>query len=136
MKVVNIVVIVVLVYVGIVVAFESLLGYFQPENASTITITSADGEGNEYDRVVARLDSQDKLYVAVNHWPRAWYYRVLDNPQVKITAEEETNEYVLVPITGPEFEQVNGEHALPVFFRFLTGFPPRRILRADPIVEG
>ena len=136
MKIVNIVVIVVLAYVGIVVAFESLLGYFQPENASTITITSADGEGNEYDRVVARLDSQDKLYVAVNHWPRAWYYRVLDNPQVKITAEEETSEFVLVPITGSEFEQVNGEHALPIFFRFLTGFPPRRILRADPIVEG
>ncbi len=136
MKVVKIFAVLVLVYVGIVVAFESLLGYFQPENPNTIRITSVDGEGNQYDRVVSRLDVQDKLYIAVNHWPRAWYYRVLDHPEVKITADEATSEFVLVPITGAEYERVATEHALPLMFRFLTGFPPRRILRADPIVEG
>ena len=42
MKALKIVVIVALVYVGIVVAFESLLGYFQPANASTVIITTID----------------------------------------------------------------------------------------------
>lgn len=132
MKFVKIFAVLVLVYVGIVVAFESLLGYFQPENPSTIVITSTDDEGNQFDRVVSKIENQDNIYVAVNHWPRAWYYRVLENPEVKITSEEGSADYVLVPITGAEFEQVNTAHALPIFFRFLTGFPPRRILRADP----
>ena len=80
MKVAKILVITVLVYVGIVVAFESLLGYFQPENQRTLVITTTDGDGNEFDRVLARLESQEQVYIAVNHWPRAWYYRVLTSP--------------------------------------------------------
>ena len=46
MKALKIVGIVLLVYVGIVVVFESLLGYFQPGGDYTmvITTTSADGD--------------------------------------------------------------------------------------------
>ena len=132
MKFVKIFAIIVFVYVGIVVAFESLLGYFQPENQQTLVITTMDDEGNEFDRVLARLESQDKVYIAVNHWPRAWYYRVLDNPQAKITYQDNVTSHTVVPVTGAEFEQVNSDNALPFFFRVLTGFPPRRILRLDP----
>ena len=132
MKIVKILGITALVYVGIVVAFESLLGYFQPENQSTLVITTKDGEGNEFNRVLARLESQNKVYIAVNHWPRAWYYRVLDFPNVKIRYNDAVSEHIVVPVTGAEFEQVNSDNALPLFFRVLTGFPPRRILRLDP----
>lgn len=132
MKAVKILAILVLVYVGIVVAFESLLGYFQPENQDTLVIITNDGEGNEFHRVLRRLESQEKVYVAVNHWPRAWYYRSLDFPDVKVDYQESVTDYVIVPITGAEYDQVNNEFALPIFFRILTGFPPRRILRLDP----
>lgn len=132
MKIAKILAIVVLVYVGIVVAFESLLGYFQPENQTTLVITTNDGEGNEFDRVLARLESQNQVYIAVNHWPRAWYYRVLDNPDVKINYDGNVTDQIVVPITGAEYDQVNSDNALPLFFRVLTGFPSRRILRLDP----
>ena len=69
MRVVKIVAILLLVYVGIVVAFESLIGYFQPQDTNTMVITTQDGSGNAKQRVVARLDVDGKLYVAANHWP-------------------------------------------------------------------
>ena len=73
MKALKIVVIVVLVYLGIVVAFESMIGYFQPTAGSTLVITTFDADGTPHDRVVSRLESGGQLYVAANHWPRAWY---------------------------------------------------------------
>lgn len=132
MKFVKILGVLVLAYIGLVVAFESWLGYYQPENASTLIITTTDADGSRYDRVLVRIESQNKIYVAVNHWPRAWYYRLLDQPDVKITYNGAVIEAVAVPVSGTEFEQVNNEHSLPAFFRVLTGFPPRRLLRLDP----
>ncbi|MFT7246457.1 MAG: hypothetical protein ACI82A_003833 [Candidatus Azotimanducaceae bacterium] len=132
MKFVKIFGVLVLAYIGLVVAFESWLGYYQPENTGTLIITTTDADDNRYDRVLARIESQNKVYVAVNHWPRAWYYRLLDEPEVKITYNKSTIEAVAIPVSGAEFEQVNNEHSLPMFFRVLTGFPPRRLLRLDP----
>lgn len=132
MKALKIVVIVAVVYVGIVFAFESLIGYFQPSNESTIVITTFDADGTAHDRVVSRLDSGGKLYVAANHWPRAWYTRVLENPDMQVTIDGQKGDYRAVPVTGPEHARVDGEHPLPVFFRFLTGFPPRYLVRLDP----
>ena len=42
MKVVKIVAIAVVVYVGIVAAFESMIGWFQPASGSTLVITTFD----------------------------------------------------------------------------------------------
>ena len=54
MKVLKIAVIVLLVYAGIVTAFESMIGYFQPaQPGSTIVITTFDGDGTPHDRVVS-----------------------------------------------------------------------------------
>ena len=39
-------VILLLVYVGIVVLFESLIGYFQPENQGTLVITTTRDDGS------------------------------------------------------------------------------------------
>jgi hypothetical protein len=132
MKAWKIVAIVAVVYVGIVAAFESLIGVLQPASGETLVITTFDPDGAPHDRVVSRLESEGKLYVAANHWPRAWYRRALANPDVQATIEGQKADYRAVPIEGSEYERVNGEHALPVFFRILTGFPSRPIVRLDP----
>ncbi len=132
MKALKIGAIVVLVYVGIVVAFESTIGYFQPADGSTLVITTFDEDGTAHDRVVSRLESDGRLYVAANHWPRAWYNRALENPEVGITLDSEKGDYRAVPITGMEHDRVDHENSLGVIFRILTGFPPRYFVRLDP----
>lgn len=132
MKAFKIAAIAALVYVGIVVAFESLIGYLQPTAGSTLVITTFAGDGTPHDRVVSRLESDGQLYVAANHWPRAWYERALASPEVQVTLDGEKRDYRAVPVTGAEHERVDGEHGLPVFFRILTGFPPRYFVRLEP----
>jgi hypothetical protein len=132
MKAVKWIVIALVAYVGIVVLFESLIGYFQPASEATLVITTTEVGGETDDRVVSRLESGGKLYVAANHWPRAWYARALENPDVEVTLDGPKGPYLAVPVTGAEHDRVNDEHALPLPFRILTGFPPRYLLRLDP----
>ena len=122
----------VLIYIGIIATFESLLGYFQPSGQSTLVITTADEDGTRHDRVLARLQSNGQLYVAVNHWPRAWYGRALENPSVQVAVNGVTGAYMAVPVSDEEHDRVNREHSLGLVFRILTGFPPRYFLRLDP----
>ena len=122
----------ILVYVGIVVAFESLIGFVQPAGGTTLVITTFDPSGTAHDRVVSRLTSDGKLYVAANHWPRAWYRRALANAQVQATIDGNKADYTAVPVTGEEHERVNADNKLPFLFRILTGFPPRYFVRLDP----
>jgi hypothetical protein len=132
MKALKIVAIGVLVYVGIVVAFESLIGYFQPTAGSTLVITTFDEDETPHDRVVSRLESNGQLYVAANHWPRAWYRRALANPNVQATVDGKKGDYRAVPVTGAEHDRVAGDNSLGLVFRVVTGFPPRYFLRLDP----
>jgi hypothetical protein len=132
MKALRIAVIVAVGYVGIVVAFESLIGYFQPADDSTLVITTFEADGTRHDRVVSRLESDGRLYVAANHWPRAWYNRALENPEVKVAVDDKEGPYRAVPITGAEHDRIDDEHSLPMVFRFLTGFPTRTFIRLDP----
>jgi hypothetical protein len=128
----KIVVIVVLAYVGIVGAFESLIGVLQPSAGSTVLITTFDADGTPHDRVVSRLESNGQLYVAANHWPRAWYRRALSNPEVQVTIDGQKSDRRAVPVTGDEHARVDAENRLGPIFRILTGFPPRYFLRLDP----
>jgi hypothetical protein len=132
MKFTKIAVIALVAYAGLVTAFESMIGILQPEAGSVLVITTVDSDGSPHDRVVARLESEGKLYVAVNHWPRAWYHRALENPEVRATIEGQTADYRAVPVAAEESERVNRAHPLGLGFRFLTGFPKRIILRLDP----
>jgi hypothetical protein len=132
MRVLKIAAIVVLAYVGIVALFESLLGYFQPAGGTTLVITTFDGDGTPHDRVLSRLVSDGRLYVAANHWPRAWYRRALANPEVQATLDGEKRDYRAVPVTGAEHDRVEEENRHGVAFRILTGFPPRYFVRLDP----
>ena len=132
MRLAKILMIVALVYVGIVATFESLLGYFQPADAQTMVITTYDSDGQGADRVVARLESNGALYVAANHWPRAWFNNARENDEVDITFDGETQPYRAVLLEGVDHDAVNAQHALPLAFRILTGFPPRYLMRLDP----
>ena len=133
MKAVKILALVALVYVGIVVAFESMIGWLQPmPPGSALVITTFDAGGAAHERVVARLEVDGRLYVAANHWPRAWYTRALANPDVLATVEGETRPYRAVPVDAAESAQVNAAHPLGPIFRALTGFPTRVIVRLDP----
>jgi len=132
MKVLKILAIAVVIYAGVVVAFESLIGYFQPMAGSTLVITTFDDDGTPHDRVVSRLETDGQLYVAANHWPRAWYNRALKNPDVQVTLDGETRDYRAVPVTGEEHDRVADENGLAVIFRILTGFPPRCFVRLEP----
>jgi hypothetical protein len=132
-KVVKPLLIAIVIYVGIVAAFESMIGILQPTNEATLVITTTDADGARADRVVARLETGGNLYVAANHWPRAWYRDALANPEVQITLDGPPAAYRAVPVSDEEHDRVDGEHDLGVIFRVVTGFPPRKILRLDPV---
>jgi hypothetical protein len=133
MKAVKIVGVLLVLYVGIVAAFESALGYSQPtREGGTIVITTVDPDGTRHDRVVSRVDSGGQLYVAANHWPRAWYRRALANPEVQVKIDGQSGDYTAVPLSDEEDARVRGDKPLPLVFRILTGFPPRYFLRLDP----
>ena len=135
MKAAKIFAILAIIYVGIVVVFESLLGYFQPAGQGTLVITTTDSDGAASDRVLSRLNSQEQMYVAVNHWPRAWYNAALENPNVEVTLDGQTSAYVAVPASAEEHDRLSQEFAAGMVFRILTGFPPRYFVRLDPVIS-
>lgn len=131
--------IVALVYVLFVVWFEAIyLGYFQPsfEEAGIpmLVLETTDESGETSERMLARLEVDDKIYVSAHHWPRGWYEEAVENPNVRVEIDGVTEEYVAVPVKGEEFQRV--DEAVPLGFRvrFMMGFPPERdILRLDPV---
>ena len=116
-------------YVLVVVGFESMLGYTQPENQGTLVITTFD-DGEPYDRVVSRIHIDDELYVAVNHWPRLWYWQLLDEPVVRIRYGDTDDLFRAVPVEGDQaIQRVDDARPLSLQFRILTGFPPRHFVQ-------
>jgi len=138
MKVLKWVGVVVAVYAGFVVAFETLyLGWYQPKLEGTgipmLVITTTDDSGVPRARRVARFETDGKLYVSAHHWTRAWHSRAIEDPNVRVEIDGAAADYVAVPVEGEEFDRVAAEHPLPLLIRFLMGFPPpREILRLDP----
>jgi hypothetical protein len=137
MKVLKWVGVIFAVYVGFVVAFETLfLGLYQPRLESTgipmLVITTTDDSGVSSERRLARLETDGKVYVSAHHWPRGWYSRALENPNVRVEIDGAVADYIAVPVDGEEFERVAAEHPLPLPILFLMGFPPPRdVLRLD-----
>ena len=73
-----------------------------------------------------------ELKLAANHWPRAWYHRALENPDVSVTRNGETTDYRAVPVTEEERERLLDESGFPLVAYVFTGFAPRQFLRLDP----
>ncbi len=122
-----------LVYVGIVVVSELHGAFYQPTNIGVpllvITTTAEDGTSN--DRILAYMESQGQLFVAATHWPRAWYYRALENPNVQVTLAGEKANYLAVPVSEEELVRLHAyaEINIPFRIRFLSGFAPWDFLR-------
>ncbi len=132
MKILKILGILIAVYVGIVVIFESLLGYFQPMEETSLVITITEPDGTQRDRVLTAIENDGELYVAANHWPRAWYRAVKANPDVTVTLRGETSARRAVEVTPEEHRLLDTEvQPLPFLIRFLTGFPPRYFVRLE-----
>lgn len=102
----------------------------------TIVLTSKDADGNSYDRVLSPIDHDGQLFVAANHWPRAWYHRVLENPEVRVTRGGETTDHRAVPVSVEERERLFDASGFPTIAYLFTGFAPREFLRLDPIPAG
>lgn len=120
-------------YVLLVVAFESMIGFLQPEQGQVLTITTTGDDGAANDRVLAMLDDGGTVYVSANHWPRAWYREALANPAVQVSIKGVKGAYRAVPIDDEtEHARLDDAFAHPFLFRFITGFPPRLFLRLDP----
>ena len=134
MKTFKVVFVLALVYVGIVVLFESSIGYIQPQGAGTLLISVKDDSGEARDRVLSPFELNDQIYVAVNHWPRQWYKRLLGNSNVTLTSQGESKNATAVPVTeNPELSKISEAYQLGFLIRFLTGFPPREFVRLDDI---
>ena len=107
---------------------------FQPENIGgpTIVLSSTDAGGTSHERVLSPIDDDGRLFVGANHWPRAWYHRALENPNVRVTREGETTDYRAVPVSDEERERLLDESGFPAIAYLFTGFAPRQFLRLDP----
>jgi hypothetical protein len=128
------VVLVLLGYVGWVIAFELRMGLGQPQfGNSTLVLHTTRSDGSTHQRVLARLQDEDKLYVAVNHWPRAWYRQARANPDVKVTLEGETGDYIAELVTGSQADYLHERFPMSFGGRFQMGFPPRYFVRLDPV---
>ena len=125
------------IYVIFVVAFGAgYLGTYQPSFEDSgipmLVITTTDDSRESRDRMLARFETDGKLYVSAHHWPRGWYKRARKNPNVRVEIDGVVSDYIAVPVDGEEFERVADAHPLPLMARFLMGFPPPRdILRLD-----
>ncbi len=125
-------------YVGIVVAFELLvvtMGKRQADSGvgideSWLVITTSGADGAE-DTVVAGVESDGRLYVSTNHWPRGWYDRAVENPDIEVTRAGQRLAYRAVPVAGAEHARISQDYGLPWWIRLLAGFPPRSFLRLD-----
>ncbi len=127
-------------YVGLVVAFECFVGFMGQRDASRgvepgegwVVITTTDADGTAKETVIAGVENAGQLYVSANHWPRAWYNRAIENPDVEIVLGGETTARRAVAVAGEERARIAQDYELPWVLRFLTGFPPRSFLRLDP----
>ena len=122
----------ILAYIGQVIAFEVRLGVNQPENQSTIVIATYNAEGERSERVVRLVEIDGKPYIAANHWPRAWYHQALANPAIEVDFGDGFLPYTAVALEGEEDAMVRQIYTVNFNFKFRTGFPPRYFMRLDP----
>ncbi|MEM7098541.1 MAG: hypothetical protein AAF541_09825 [Pseudomonadota bacterium] len=134
-RTVKILLILVAVYVGIVVIFESWLGYSQPRGEQNLVITVTEDDGSKTERVLSLFQSEGDLYLAANHWPRAWFRQVQREPNVHIEfggeRAEMSGNYTAFEISDSDHDRVLADNPIPFVGRFLMGFPPREFLRIE-----
>lgn len=128
------IVVLLLIYVGSIIWFETQLGVNQPQGSTSLVLATFSPDNERHERVLRLEQIDGNNYIAVNHWPRRWYGNVLNNPnvEVKMPGEDSFGPYVAVPLEGAELERISEAYSFGFEFRFRTGFPPRRFLRLEP----
>ncbi|MEM8501211.1 MAG: hypothetical protein AAF542_24565 [Pseudomonadota bacterium] len=122
------------VYVGVVILFESLIGYFQPQNQATLALTVFESNNQPHVRVLSRIEHQDSLYVAVNHWPRAWFHALQENPSVRVAFADQDFAATARVVNDPsEITSIETDRPLTWWFKLLTGYPPRYFVRLERV---
>ena len=118
-----------LVYAAIVAAFESMIGIMQP---------TPGGDARDHHRRCERSRARPRRLAArqrrealrlreplaagvvpAARWPTPTWRR-------RSTAPRAT--YRAVPVEGEEADRIDAEHPHPAWFRFMTGYPPRKIV--------
>ncbi len=128
------------IYVAVVILFESFLGFRQPPATEMpypmLVLTTAD-EGGTHDRRLAIFGMDDRIYVSAHHWPRGWYTRAVDNPDVTVAFDDGSagGAYTAVPVDGEEAERVKAAYPFSLPMKALMGFAPRDVMRLDPRTE-
>ena len=89
-------------YLVISFVFDGLVGYYQPQNITTLVIQTQDSQGEWIDTVVTARDHNDELWVESGHWFRGWYHRLLEKPAVYIIRQDERRAYIAEPNNTPE----------------------------------
>lgn len=132
MEIVEVLLIVVLVYVGFVALMEALIGYVQPDMDGGVRLTTTDAEGRSSERMLAGARLDGKLYIASNHWLRGWYREALSEPSVLAEVDGVEAAYSAVPIDGEERARVSDAYRMGFVLRFICGFAPSKFVRLDP----
>jgi len=111
-----------------------IVAVFQPENigGETIVLTTTGADGESHERVLLPIDYDGRLFVAANHWPRTWYHRAIENPDVSVARNGETADYRAVRVSEAQRERLLDESGFPWVGYVFTGFAPRQFLRLDP----
>ena len=103
MKLLRILAIVLVAYVGLGLMFDSVIGSLQPQFDGTVVLrTYEPGGGGAKDTVLSLLDDDGQLWVESGHWFRGWYRRVQANNDVELTHNGQTAPYRAVPDESPE----------------------------------
>jgi hypothetical protein len=105
---------------------------FQPRIGETLVLETTDADGTRHERVLSPIEHDGRLFVAANHWPRAWYRRALADPEVRVTRDGHTADYRAVPVSEEQRERLLEESGFPWIGYLFTGFAPRQFLRLDP----
>ncbi len=127
------------VYILIGLVFDGLIGYYQPQDQTTLVIQTQDEGGEWIDTVLTARDHEGELWVESGHWFRGWYKRLLVSPQVHIIRDGERRAYVAVPVNTEEAVELmtrlmgKGQGSRYWVFRALLLFAPIKPVFLMPI---
>ncbi len=99
MKIVRRLAIVLVAYLGLALAFDGLVGFFQPGND---VLRVFDAAGKPYDRVLSVIEDGDQLWVVSGHHFRGWYHQVVANPDVELIRSGVPKPYRAVVLDNDE----------------------------------
>ena len=133
MKTIKIITFVVTGYIGIVAAMCAVVALVQPTMPGVLVLTTTDEDGNEYERLLGRMEIGGVLYLVSNNWLRRWYYRAISHPDAAVTIDGKRMAFTAVELDATDHERLVDKYPMPTWMRILAGFPPRRFLRLDPM---